>query len=122
MTFTESIQNGKVSIKTSRNSTNPSGSFSYRHHRAFTSHVMGKQVGFNLAIHLHTSYVFAASMKEKASENVVQAFLSGILAHKDGSVVIFSDNRTEIKKTKLLMKHIINLELKGYSTTYSTHR
>ena len=47
---------------------------------------------------LHTSYVFAVPMKEKSSENVVQAYLSGILAHKSESVKICSENGTEIKK------------------------
>ena len=31
-------------------------------------------------------------MKEKSAENVVLAYLSGILAHKDGSVAILNDN------------------------------
>ena len=34
------------------------------------------------AICLHTSYVFAILMKAKSAENVVQSYLSGILAHK----------------------------------------
>ena len=40
-------------------------------------------------------------MKEKAAENVVQAYLSGILAHKSRSVVILSDNGTEFKSKVL---------------------
>ena len=35
------------------------------------------------AICLYTSYVLAVSMKEKSVENVVKAYLCGILAHKD---------------------------------------
>ena len=31
---------------------------------------------------LHISYVFAVTRKTKSAENVVQAYLSGILAHK----------------------------------------
>ena len=40
-------------------------------------------------------------MKEKSTENVVQAYLSGILANKGGSVAILSDNGTELNN-KLL--------------------
>ena len=36
-------------------------------------------------------------MKEKSAKNVIQAYLSGILAHKGGRVAIFSDNGTEFK-------------------------
>ena len=36
------------------------------------------------AICLHTFYVFTVPMKEKPAENVAQAYLSGILTHKDG--------------------------------------
>ena len=35
-----------------------------------------------LAICLHTSYVFTVKMKEKSTENIVQAYLSKILAHQ----------------------------------------
>ena len=44
---------------------------------------------------------FAVCMKEKSVENVVQAYLSGILAHKGRSVAILSDNGIEFK-TKAL--------------------
>ena len=50
-----------------------------------------------MAICVHTSYIFAVPMKEKSVENVVQAYLSGILTHKGGSVAILSDNGTELK-------------------------
>ena len=53
------------------------------------------------AICLHISYVFAVLMKEKSAENVVQAYLSGILAHKGGSVAILSGNSTEVKNNVL---------------------
>ena len=33
-------------------------------------------------------------MKQKFAENVVQAYLSGIVAHNVGSVAIISDNGT----------------------------
>ena len=36
-------------------------------------------------------------MKKKSAENVIQAYLSGILANKGESVAIFSDNGTEFK-------------------------
>ena len=36
-------------------------------------------------------------MKKQSAENVVKAYLSGILAHKGGSVAILNDNRTEFK-------------------------
>ena len=39
-----------------------------------------------MAICLHTSYIFTVPMMEKSAENVVQAYLSGILTLKGGSV------------------------------------
>ena len=36
-------------------------------------------------------------MKEKSAKHLVQAYLSGTIAHKDGSVAILSDNDTEFK-------------------------
>ena len=47
------------------------------------------------AICLYTSCVFAVPMKAKSAENVIQAYFSGILAPKDGSVAMFSNNGTE---------------------------
>ena len=47
------------------------------------------------------SYVFAIPMKETSAENVVQAYLSGISAHKGGSISILSDNGREFKNTVL---------------------
>ena len=47
------------------------------------------------------SYVFAILMKEKSAENVIQSYLSGILAHKAGTVVILCDNSTEFKNEVL---------------------
>ena len=41
--------------------------------------------------------MFTVAMKKKSAENVEQAYLSGILAHKGGSVAIWSDNGTEFK-------------------------
>ena len=49
------------------------------------------------AICLHTSYVFVVPVKDKSTENVIQAYLSGILTNKGGSVAIFSNNGTEFK-------------------------
>ena len=40
-------------------------------------------------------------MKEKSAQNVVQAYLLGIFAHKKGSIAILSDNGTEFKITVL---------------------
>ena len=62
--------------KTSRNSTNPSGSFSYRHHMSFTSHVHGIWMGFNSNLFTHIICVICSN------EGKLQAYLSGILAHK----------------------------------------
>ena len=42
-------------------------------------------------ISLHTSYVFAILIKVKSAENVIQAYCSGILAQRGGSVPILSD-------------------------------
>ena len=53
----------------------------------------GQQWAFT-AICMYASYVFAILMKEKSAENVVQAYLSGIFAHKGGSIAILSDNGT----------------------------
>ena len=39
-------------------------------------------------------YVFTVPIKEKSAENVIQTYLSGILAYKGGSVAILSDNGT----------------------------
>ena len=47
------------------------------------------------------SYVFAIQMKETSAKNVVQAYLSGILAHKGRSIAILSDNGTEFKSKVL---------------------
>ena len=47
------------------------------------------------AICLHISYLFAVPMKERSAENVIQAYLLGILAHKGGSVAILSNNGAE---------------------------
>ena len=52
---------------------------------------------------LQTCYVFAVPMKKKSAENVVQAYLSGILAHKGGIVAILSDNGAEFKNKILNM-------------------
>ena len=40
-------------------------------------------------------------MKETLVENVVQAYSSGILAHKGGCVAILSDNGTEFENKVL---------------------
>ena len=49
------------------------------------------------AICMYISYVFARPIKEKSTENVVQAYLSGIFTHKGSSISILSDNGTEFK-------------------------
>ena len=49
------------------------------------------------AICLHTSYMFMIPIKDKSTENSVQAYLSGKLANKGRSVVILSDKGTESK-------------------------
>ena len=43
------------------------------------------------------SYGIAVPMKDKSAENVVHAYLSGILAHRSTSVASLSDNGTEFK-------------------------
>ena len=48
----------------------------------------------NLPTH---NYVFVILMKERSTENVVQAYLSCILAHKGRSVAILSNNGTAFK-------------------------
>ena len=84
------------SNKWSRNSKNSNGSFIYK----TIGHLPVTYKGNRWAvtwISLHTLYVLAVQMKETSAENVVQAYLSGILAHKRGSVAILSDNGTELK-------------------------
>ena len=44
------------------------------------------------AIYLHTSYVFPVPMKERSVENVIQACISDILAHKGGGAAVHSNN------------------------------
>ena len=65
------------------------------------------------------SYLFAVTMKEKSAENVLQAYLSGILAHKDGSITILSDNEKGFKN-KAVNEACDQLGIKGYSTTHPT--
>ena len=65
--------------------------------------------------------MIAIPMKETSTYNVVQAYSSGILAHKGRCVVILSDNVTEFQ-TKSQMKHAANWVLKGYSLTHFIHK
>ena len=58
------------------------------------------------AICMHMSYVFAILMKEKSVENVVQAYLSGIFAHKGDSIAIPSD-KGRVKNA--FLTHVNNL-------------
>ena len=46
---------------------------------------------------LHTLHIFTVPGKEMSAENIIQAYLSGTLAPKGGSVAIFSDNGTQFK-------------------------
>ena len=73
------------------------------------------------AICLHTSYVFMIPMKENSAENVVQAYLSGILANKE-EVKQCLVATVQNLKTKFSMKHWINWELKDYSSTHFIQR
>ena len=41
--------------------------------------------------------MFAVPVKDKTAESVIQAYSSGILAYKGGSVTILTDNGTEFK-------------------------
>ena len=50
-------------------------------------------------------------MKEQSAENVVQAYLSGILAYKGESVAILTDNGTEFKN-KVLNEECDHLGIK----------
>ena len=66
---------------------------------------------------LHASYVFAIPMKEKSAENVVQPYLSGILAHKGRRVAILSNNGTEFKNG-ILNEACSQLGIKIFSPTH----
>ena len=68
-----------------------------------------------IAICLHTSYVFAVPIKEKSTENVIQAYLSGILTNQRWKCSKSSVTMGENVKIKMLMKLLINLELRSYS-------
>ena len=96
----KSTQHGKIPTKTSINPTGPNGSFSYRHHRLITSYIQGKQMGFNSNLFTHVICVHYFN-EGKSAENVAQAYLSGILAHKGGSVAILNDNGTQFKNIAL---------------------
>ena len=54
-----------------------------------------------MVICLHTSFILTVPLKEKSAENLVQAYLSNILAQKSGTVAILSDNGTEFKDRML---------------------
>ena len=64
------------------------------------------------AICLHTSYMFAVPMKEKFAENVVQAYLYGILAHKVESVAILCDISSTEFRNKVLNEVCDQLDIK----------
>ena len=68
---------------------------------------------------MHTSRVFAISMKEKSAENVMKAYLSGILAHNEGSIAILSNNGTN-SKIPHSMRQVTNSASKGHSTPKAT--
>ena len=51
--------------------------------------------------HLSEHLLSICNSDEILAENVIQAYLSGILAHKCGSVAILSDNSTEFKNKVL---------------------
>ena len=55
-------------------------------------------MGINSNLSIHVLCV-CNSDEGKAAGNVVQAYSSGILGNKDGSVAILSDNCTEFKNT-----------------------
>ena len=55
--------------------------------------------------------MFTIPMKEKSVANVVQTYLSGILAHKGEHVAILSDNGTEFKN-KVFNKVFDQLDIK----------
>ena len=54
-----------------------------------------------IEICLHKSYASAVPMKERSAKNIIPAYLSGILAHKGGSVAILSNNGTEFENKVL---------------------
>ena len=47
---------------------------------------------FKTNMYAYIIYVFTILMNEKSAKDVVQAYLSGILVHKGGSIAIFNDN------------------------------
>ena len=49
-------------------------------------------MGFDSNLSKHTSYMFMVLIKKKSGDNIVQAYLSGILANKGGSIAQLSDN------------------------------
>ena len=69
---------------------------------------------------LFTHHMCSQFQRSKSTENAVQAYLSGILAHKGRSVATLSDNGTEFKTFS--MKHAISWILKGYSSIHFIHK
>ena len=91
-TFTK---HSKLSTTAFRSATNTNGTVSNTYNRSPMT-FKGNRWALT-AICLHTPYVFAIPMMEKSAENVIQDYLSGILAHKGRSVTILCDNGTEFK-------------------------
>ena len=67
------------------------------------------------------SCMLTIPMKEKSAENVVQAYLSGILAHKGRRVAILSDNDTEFRNIPL-NKICDQIGIKGYFINLFHHQ
>ena len=57
--------------------------------------------------------MFTVPIKEKSAEDVGLGYLSGIPAHKGGSVAISNDNGTELKN-KVLNKVCDQLGIKSF--------
>ena len=54
-----------------------------------------------------SAHILFVCDSDEGVENVVHAYLSGILAHKVGCVAVLSDNGPELR-TKSSMKHVAN--------------
>ena len=54
-----------------------------------------------MAICVHSSYIFAVSMKEKSAEDIVQAYLPNIPTHNGKSMAILSNYGKEFKNKML---------------------
>ena len=85
------------SHKACKDSTSPYGIAGYGHYRSSMRDMQRTLMGLDSSMYAHV--ICVCHVNKKSAENIVQAYLPGIFAHKGGSVAILSDNGTEFKST-----------------------